>query len=124
MNHKIAVVFDPSCGDKLSELMKKFHVWVTRSENNDEVIKRYIEQLESDPMPHGITKFEGTELTPELLENIWDHHGEFAHDPPLSEMIFIGLELQESTIDLLEDFGFKINSHGNGEISESYKPNQ
>ncbi len=65
-----------------------------------------------NPLAHGVTKFDGTELTPDLLESIWDHHGEFAHDPPLSRMKIIGLNLDKQLTDLLEEYDLEMCSPG------------
>jgi hypothetical protein len=113
MSHEIAVVFDPDFGDKLCELTDKFHCWVTSSEANDQAIKSHMKQRcqqGMNPLAHGVTEFEGTELTSSLLEDIWDHHGEFSHDPPLSKMKIIGLKLDKRLTDLLEDYDFEVPS--------------
>lgn len=119
MSHKIVVVFDPNFGEKLCSLTDQFHVWVTCSKSNDQAIKNYTAQRCKkgiDPLAHGVTYFEGTELTPDLLESIWDHHGEYAHEPPLSEMKIIGLELDKALVDLLEVNDFNVRSHSHREI--------
>lgn len=114
MTHKIAVVFDPTFGDLLCSLAKAVHVWITHSPINDEAIRKYLDQndfdCDGDPLASGITKFDGSEITSDLLESIWDHHGDFAHDPPLSEMRIIGLTPDQSLLDLLLEFGFEIVS--------------
>jgi hypothetical protein len=120
MNHKIAVVFDPEFGERLCTLTENIHVWTISSQTNDKAIKAYMSQRRSrgdDPLAHGITEFEGTDLTPELMETIWDHHGEFTHDPPLSEMMIIGLSLRQPMIDLLYEYGFEIVSCEHGDFT-------
>lgn len=113
MSNTIVVVFDPDFGERLCALTDEFHVWVTSSEPNDEAIKNHMIQRRQqgiDPLAHGVTKFYGTELTSDLLESIWDHHGEFADDPPLSRMRMIGLKLDKQLTDLLEDYDFEVCS--------------
>ncbi len=117
-NHKIAVVFDPEYGVELLKLATEMHVWAINSEKNYDVFRDQgsIPYIESDPLATGITIFEGTELTPDLLDSIWDHHGEYAHEPPLSEMKIVGLELDKDLVDLLEDYDFNVCSHSDGEF--------
>ncbi len=118
MCQKIAVVFDPDFGEKLCPLFEKFHVWVTFSKSNDQAINKYLAQKRKEigPLAHGITQFEETELTPDLLDEIWEHHGEYSQDPPLSAMKIIGLELDRAIVDLLEEYDFKVCSHSAGEF--------
>lgn len=118
--HKIVVIFDADYGPNLGSLEKDFHIWIKKSEANDETIKNYMSLREAqglDPLAHGITHFDDSSLNPGLLECIWDHHGDFAHDPPLSEIKIIGLELNSSVSELIKNFQFEVTSSTEGEFT-------
>ena len=40
------------------------------------------------------------------LELVEDHHGEFAHDPPLSEVLIVGLDPTNAVLGVLREWGF------------------
>jgi hypothetical protein len=116
-SHKIAVIFDVDFGMALLELADEMYVWVASSEKNDAAVKAYASQVGiskgvNDPLSSGVTKFEGVTMTPALLDTIWEHHGEYAHEPPLAEMKVIGLALDKHIIEMFEEFDFEVKSSG------------
>ncbi len=117
-SHKIAVVFDPEYGVELLKFAKEMHVWAINSEKNNDVFRAQgsIPYNDCDPLATGITIFEGSEMTAGFLDTICEHHGEFAHEPPLSEMKIIGLELGKDLVVLLEEYDFNVCSHSDGEF--------
>ena len=112
--HRIAVVFDGSFGDRLQSLARKLHVWIMKSPENEAAVQKYAATVaqtpDEDPLGRdsGVTIFDGNELTEGLVESIWDHHGEFAHDPPLSAVIVIGKEASQSEESVLAAYGFQV----------------
>ena len=49
------------------------------------------------------------------LELVEDHHGEFAHDPPSSEVLIVGLEPTGAVFGVLREWGFiEIQSRAEG----------
>ena len=117
-SHKIAVVFDPEYGVELLKLAKEMHVWAINSEKNNDVFRAQgsIPYNDSDPLATGITIFEGSEMTSDFLDTICEHHGEFAHEPPLSEMKIIGLDLDKALVELLEEYDYIVCSNSDREF--------
>jgi hypothetical protein len=114
-SYKIGLVVDRKFGERLSELARSFHVWAVESPDNTPVIQRVWEiecsGIAADPLGPGITSFEASELeSPEdmcarIASDLDEHHGEFAHDPPWSEIEVFGVKLSVGLQDVFEDFG-------------------
>jgi hypothetical protein len=112
--HKIALVFDPSFGGRLSPLAQRLHVWIIRSPINELAVQEYARNAKADDdedaLSSGVTMFDHGQLDGRLLESVWDHHGEFSHEPPLSEIHVIGTRPTKSALDALAGFGFKVDA--------------
>ena len=124
--YQIALVFDHMYGDKLFNLADKMYTWIIGSKENYSAAKRYWDKFplkktfdsvtgcfytEMD-LDKGVTVMENisTPFDCELLNDIWDHHGKYAHSPPLTEILIIGLPLTDQVRMTLDEYGLKIIS--------------
>jgi len=112
-HHRVAVVFDEHSSVLLPPLASRCHVWLADSDENQAAAKEYWGRAEpvDDELASGVTTFTREERLPEdaldvALELIEDHHGEFAHDPAVDEVLVIGLKPTEAVISVLRDWGY------------------
>jgi hypothetical protein len=106
------VIFDPNYGDRLIELAKVAHVWATASKQNKVAAERYMTELRGrvpgdEEKKLSLTLTHSEALDSRFLETLEDHHGEYAQDPPWTELQVIGKSLDPKTRKLLEDWGFR-----------------
>ncbi len=115
-NNKVGIVVDRNFGSRIPELARLFHVWVVESPRNTPVIQQFWETTEraspeADPFEDGITSFEAEEMESaqemceRIAEDVDNHHGEFAHDPPWSEIEVYGVSLDEHLRKVFEELG-------------------
>lgn len=101
--HRVALVVDRHFGRALPALAADYHVWIVQSATNAPAIKdvwgRETLGKETDPLGTGVTAFEADIDEPadaiccRMAEEVAEHHGEFAHDPPWSEIRVVGVTL-------------------------------
>ncbi|MBN9682351.1 MULTISPECIES: hypothetical protein [unclassified Corallococcus] len=113
--HKVGIVVDPGFGDRVAELARVFHVWVVESRENTPVIqgiwKSGLVEAAADPLAVGVTSFatfEGEsleEMCARIADDVNVHHGEFAHDPPWSEIEVFGGKLTSILRHVFEELG-------------------
>lgn len=114
-HHKVAIIVDREFGASLVDLASQYHVWIVESSANTPVIHEVwsSEALDGDgdPLGPGVTAFQaGAEESPdEMCERIAyevdDHHGEFGHDPPWTEIKVIGAALSPRLEEAVHDIG-------------------
>jgi hypothetical protein len=108
--HRVAIVVDPNYAERTIELARECHVWLVRSAVNDAVVAAVRQDEPAYSFDSGVTAFNGAE-TPQasflsILGTIEEHHGEDSHDPPLSVIEVIGLELSALVREELDSYGF------------------
>lgn len=112
--HRVAVVLDPDFGNKVQMLVSDMHVWLVESPVNVQAAREVWAnqcEIDSDDLTTGITLFRASngatrrDACIAILEDVEDHHGEYAHDPPLSDLLIIGTPLDDSLRGVLEEFG-------------------
>jgi hypothetical protein len=101
--HKVAIVVDRNFGNKLVDLARQYHVWIVESSSNTPVIRDVWASEPSDPnadlLGPGVTSFEATDnetaqaMCARISGDVEDHHGEFGHEPPWSEIEIVGAPL-------------------------------
>ncbi len=110
--HKIVLVFDPEFGERLIALAQKDYVWIIRTPVNESAVRKYASTVQflegEDPLSSGVTTFGSAEIDGPFMENLWEHHGEYSHNPPLSEIVVIGAKPTKTTLEALFDYGFEI----------------
>jgi len=122
--YRIALVFDKFYGEKLFDLAENLYVWIIGSETNRKYVKDYWDTHPAnesiDPatggrcfrlnLDKGVTMMEdvSTPFDSELLDDLWDHHGMYAHDPPLSEILVIGLPFTDDVKRTIDDYGLSV----------------
>ncbi len=114
-SHRVAIVVDREFGPALSALASRYHVWVVESPTNSPFVREEWEQQSSDsdtdPMGLGVTSFEAAAEEPaeamceRIADDVEDHHGEFGHDPPWSEIRVVGVSLGPRLEEVFGDFG-------------------
>ena len=117
--HEIALIFDSEFGDKFRPISDHMHVWLVKSSANEAAFLAYSQRAvpdgdDEDDLSSGVTMFAKPKLDETLLETIWDHHGEYAHQPPLTRITVIGLEPNQQTLAMFGqyDFVFKKSVEG------------
>jgi hypothetical protein len=101
--HKVGIVVDRSFGPRISAVAGQLHLWVVDSAENAAAIRDVWAKQDpgdqSDPLGTGVTSFAADVSEPaetmciRLAEVVDEHHGEYAHDPPWSEISVFGVPL-------------------------------
>lgn len=121
--YRVGLVVDRRFGDRILKLFRHFHLWVVRSPiNSPAIAKAWAASGPSDDqLEQGVTSFlAGETETPHqmcerIAETIDEHHGEFAHDPPWSEIEVFGAFLTERLREVFRELGatsFVPTEHG------------
>lgn len=115
LSRKVGLVVDRSFGSRIDALARSFHVWVVASPSNKPFIQRFWQSeqpaIGADPLDLGITSFEAAESeSPEetcarITEELDEHHGEFAQEPPWSEIEVLGACLTPRLRQAFESIG-------------------
>ncbi len=112
-HHRVAVVFDEHAGAWLAALAARCHVWLVASEENQKAAQDGWQTAGpvADDLASGVTTFtreaqRADEALASVLELVEDHHGEFAHDPPVDEILVVGLEPTDAVSSVLRDWGY------------------
>lgn len=113
--HIVGIVLDPRFGDRIADIARDFHVWIVASEVNTPAVERFLRSGAADEsrgmFDSGVSVFFGADgETPEemwerVMDLIDDHHGEWAHDPPWSEIRVFGARLSRPLTALLAEYG-------------------
>lgn len=113
--HKVGLVVDRTFGDRIPSLARSFHVWVVESPNNTQAIQQVWKserpEPASDPLGSGVTSFKASaqespeEICIRIVGDIDEHHGEFAHDQPWSEIEVFGVKLSPRLQRVFAEFG-------------------
>ena len=125
--YRIALVFDSNYGEKIVSLAETIYVWAINSTLNLEAAKLFWKLYSSNSYvdaetertvnemntEHGVTIFDSA-FDGDLLATLWEHHGDFAHNPPLSEILVIGLTLTDDVERTINDYDLSIIETGNG----------
>lgn len=114
-SYRVGLVVDRNLGDQIPELARSFHVWAVESPINTAVIQRFWETERSepdmDPLGPGITSFKASEaesaeeMCARIAGEVDEHHGEFAHDPPWSEIAVYGVTLSKRLREVFTQLG-------------------
>lgn len=114
-SYKVGLVVDRDFGNRIPELACAFHVWVVESPSNTPIIQRFWQMERSepdeDPLGPGITAFKASEaesaqeMCARIAGDVDEHHGDFAHDPPWSEIAVYGVTLDERLRKVFEELG-------------------
>jgi hypothetical protein len=123
--YKVGIVVDRSFGEEIPELAHSFHVWAVESPINTPAIHEFweMEYMDpgADPLGPGITSFEASEgesteeMCARIARDVDEHHGEFAHDPPWSEIEVYGVKLSGCLEDVFVQLGaaeFELSKKG------------
>jgi len=98
--HRVGIVLDESFGRPLMLLAQRIHVWAVESRANTRAAKDFLAldvSLSDDPLESGVTTFvpQGNSRSENLtgvLEDVDEHHGEYAHTPPWTVLEIYGLD--------------------------------
>lgn len=112
---KVGIVVERNFGERLAALARSFHIWVIKSPVNTPFIKEYWsgepQSPAHDPLASGITSFTPDDNeSPEdacarIAGDVEDHHGEFAQDPPWSEIEVFGVKLSDRLREVFAEIG-------------------
>jgi hypothetical protein len=103
--HKVGLVVDRRFGNRLLDLERSIHLWVVESPANSVIVQQIWSTEESsrkDDLSSGVTSFQASDSeSPEetclrIASDLDEHHGEFGHNPPWSEIEVFGTELTPS----------------------------
>jgi hypothetical protein len=112
---KVGLIVDRNFGPRIARLAQSFHVWAIESPANTRFIREFwkseSQTSERYPLATGITSFvAGDNESPEqacarIAGDVNQHHGEFAHDLPWSELQVFGVELSEIVREVFKEIG-------------------
>ena len=112
-HHRVAIVFDEHASSLVRAIADRCHVWLVESEENMKAAQTCWARANpvDNKLVSGVTTFvRGSELPEKALEMVLelveDHHGEFAHDPPVSEVLVVGFEPTDEMLEVLREWGF------------------
>jgi hypothetical protein len=98
--HRVAIVVDPAFGARLDALAERLHVWVADTPTNRSAAERlwrlHPPTGTSRDLERGVTTFNvEPSHSPEqwcaaIVGTVDEHHGGFAHNPPVSELEVYG----------------------------------
>ena len=129
-DHRVAIVFDENASAYLRALADRCcHVWLVESEENTRAAQRYWEHTSpvDDWVSLKVTTFTRSSELPEqvldmAMELVEDHHGEFAHNPPVTEVLIVGPEPTKAMFGVLREWGFtRIQSTPEGVVCKRQK---
>ncbi len=106
-------MFDEQASRLLPPLAERCHVWLVDSEENTKAAQDYWKRsnLGEQGLAPGVTTFARKAEFPEealdsVLELVEDHHGEWAQDPPVDEVLVVGLPSTDAVLEVLREWGF------------------
>lgn len=112
---KVGLVVDRNFGQRVAALARSFHVWIIESPGNTPFIKAFWngepQSPDGDPLASGITSFTADDKeSPEdacarIAGDVDEHHGEFAQDPPWSELEVFGVKLSDKLMEAFNAIG-------------------
>lgn len=110
MSYCVAVVFQSDARTLIPELASRCPVWVVDSAENREGANDYWRQVD-EAMAARVTTFVRTDAASDqaldvVLELVEDHHGQFAQDPPVDEVLVIGLVPTQAVLAVLCEWGY------------------
>lgn len=118
--HRVALVLDREFGNKVLVLSDRMHVWMLDSPTNrvaaEEVWAGQREDDPRDPLEHGVTLFKPTmgrtpaDIVVEIMGTIFDHHSEWEHSPPMSELEIHGAPDTEAIASALASVGMVVSA--------------
>ena len=119
-------MLDEHASTLLLALADRCHVWLVDSEENTKAAQDYWARAKTveDQLASGVTTFVRRAALPEealamVLELVEDHHGEFAHDPPVDEVLVVGAEPTDAVFGVLREWGFtEIQSNAEGLVGK------
>ena len=110
--HPVALVFDGEFGARLVDLAARIHVWALESPVNRAAAERIRSDAPVSSLDRGITLFRGaaTDSPAAMLADqigiIAEHHGPFAHDPPMDAVEVYGVAPDAEVLAVLTSCGW------------------
>ena len=109
--HRVAVVVAPRFAVELHDISADRHVWALRVPEYERIAEDRWSTAKGDDLDSGITLFNGGGLDPEaefvaILATVEEHHGEYSHAPPLSEIEVFGAQPTSEVLAELRLHGF------------------
>jgi hypothetical protein len=109
--HQVAIIFEAEYGDKVADLAERMHVWVVDTPPNRSAAERLWQSNPEPRMDAGVTTFadSGASLDAqfdELITLVEDHHGWYAHQPPVTMIRCIGVPLTARVRESLSVYGY------------------
>lgn len=114
--HRVAIVVDPAFGDQLDTLATRIHVWIADTVDNRLAAEGFwathLPMATSQHLESGVTTFKvDSAQSPEewcaaIVGTVDEHHGEFSHDPPVSEVEVYGTPATPSLEAAFAAYGF------------------
>jgi len=110
--HRVAIVVDPAFGDQLDPLASRVHVWIADTAVNRPAAERVWAAGTPPDLAAGVTTFKvDSTRSPEdwcaaIVGTVEEHHGEFGHDPPVSELEVYGAPPTAAVRAAFAEYGF------------------
>jgi hypothetical protein len=113
--HVVAVVVDPTFGERLWNLARTSHVWIVKSPDNEEAAQALWRGEHDDPAAprKDVTLFNATGESPDsdflsIIDDVELHHGEDSYpDSPANVIEVIGTPLADAVRESLAALGFE-----------------
>jgi hypothetical protein len=124
--YAVAIVLDPSFGDRLAHIAARLDTWVVPSGLNRIAVEE-LWRAKSEG-GHQLTLWSSEPSSDEaqrwssILFDVENHHGEFAHDPPVSILEVFGAEPTSLARAALEEYGYVVVEPTQAGFRASRKP--
>jgi hypothetical protein len=88
MSYSVAIVVLPDCGDALTPLARRLHVWLAATPANRATADTYRRTHPQSSLEHGVTTFSvapadsAEDRVLHVLGDVDLHHGAYSHTPP------------------------------------------
>jgi hypothetical protein len=110
--HRVAIVVDPAFGGQLAALAARVHVWIADTAVNRPAAERVWAAGTPPDLGAGVTTFKvDSTRSPDdwcaaIVGTVQEHHGEFSHDPAVSELEVYGTPPTGAVRAAFAEYGF------------------
>jgi hypothetical protein len=97
--------------DEIRRIGSRCHVWAVRTPEYEAVWSEQRSASSATRNERGVTVFNGSDGGPEqqlidIFATVYEHHGEYSHDPPLDEVEVLGAPPRADVLATLTSYGF------------------
>jgi hypothetical protein len=109
--HRVVIVVGGGFADEVRRISAECHVWAVRTPEHEAAFSEHRPRSSAAWNERGITLFNGGGDSPEqelidVFGTVYEHHGEYSHDPSLDEVEALGAAPSAEVREALAAYGF------------------